>query len=175
MPEPSLYLQYSFLVPAAITVAGWIVVARQTDRREYRKEVRDQLKDLRTSIDEVRSKVTGYWLEPDVKKAAAAAIALKSELKRLSRLTRTLASAGLDYDHATLVAEVRSLATGGEFESKKRSKTADDAGRIEDVAGALEELLTAVDVAFYAEFKPARASGLWRWFPLLGALLLTKD
>lgn len=170
------YLQFSFLVPVGATIAGWFVVARQTDRREFRKEVREQIKELRASTDEVRDRATEYWLRADPKSASVAAVSLKAELKRMARLAQAIASAGLDFQVADRVADVRRLATGGDFETKNRKRNAaDDADRITDIVGALEDLLTAVDAAFYTIFKAPRSSKLWRWLPLGGALLLTRD
>lgn len=175
MADAPTYLQYSFIIPAGLTIAGWFVVAKQADRREFRKEVREQFKELRASIDEVRLRAGAYWLAEDAKLAGPSSIALSSEIKRLGRQARNLESAGLKFDTTRHIIEIRTLATGGDFQSRNRVRTAADEGRIDDLAGALEDLMSAADNAFYAEFHPRRSHRWLRWLPLVGTLLLTKD
>ena len=141
--------QYAFILPAALTIAGWFVVARQAERREFRKEVRDQIRELREGIDEVKGRATEYWLEGERSKLPALAIALKAELKRLSWLVAGLSQAGLDFDHAQLVVDIRTLATGGDFESKKRKRSdlgsglVDQSQKMTVAASAMAEKKTA--------------------------------
>jgi hypothetical protein len=95
---------------------------------KFRKEVREQMKELRTSVDEVRSLTVEYWLTADKKAWPAAAVALKAELNRLSRLTQAVATSGLEIDTGALVADVRSFATGGDFEKKDSNTLASRRG-----------------------------------------------
>ncbi|WP_147276274.1 hypothetical protein [Sphingomonas aracearum] len=174
MPDVSPYLQYSFILPAGLTILGWFVVARQTDRREFRKELREQLKELRTSMDEVRLRSAAYWLWEDVKTSGPSAIALSSEVKRLSRYLRNLESAGLRFESTGLIIAIRSLATGGDFQSRSRVRSEADEERLEDLSGAIEDALSRVDNAFYSYFAPSKRRCL-RWLPLGGALLMVRE
>ncbi|HEX8412339.1 MAG TPA: hypothetical protein VF637_00430, partial [Sphingomicrobium sp.] len=123
---------------------------------------------------EVRARATAYWLASNLKAAAPDAVALKAEVKRLGRHVRTLVSAGLKFDGAERMADIRQFATGGDFESANRRKSAADSDRLSDLAGVLEDLLSDVDTAFYAEFHPQRSRGWTRWLPL-SAFLLVRD
>lgn len=168
------FLQFSFVLPAALTVAGWFVVAAQTERREFRKEVREQIKELRASIDEVRKRAEAYWLA-DNTNSGSTAIALATEVKRLGRYLQNMQSAGLSFDATTLVVEIRSLATGGDFQSSERVRSVSDEDRVMDLSGALEDALLAVDSAFYEKFASKRSPGFSKWLPLLGVLALRSD
>ncbi len=174
MASSSGYLQYSFVLPAALTVLGWFIVARQADRRDYRKEVREHIGDLHEVAGVVRVGATEYWLNSTPKTAAGAAVSLKAEVKRLSRQVTALTAAGLHFEGATLMGEVRKAATGGDFEKAGRKHSPDDVERVTDLIGALEDLLLAVDAAFYAKFKPMTRLRLWRYVPLLGTFALTR-
>lgn len=176
MGEASNSLQLAFLIPVVITIVGWFVVARQADRREFRKEVREQIKDLRAACDSVREKAAEYWLKSTKTTAAAAAVALKAELKRLARFSAALAAAGLQFESARLLADVRELATGGDFEARDRKRDSDaDSERVSDLTGVIEDLLTAVDTAFYEEFGQVKSRRWARWVPIGAPLFLSSD
>lgn len=148
-------------------------MARQADRREFRKEVREQIKDLRSTSDQVREKAAEYWLRSNKNTAPAAAVSLKAELQRLARFANALATAGLAFEGARLLRDVRELATGGDFETKNRVRQmAADSERVSDITGAIEDLLASVDEAFYREFGMVKSRKWWRWVPLVGALSL---
>lgn len=175
MADAATYLQFSFVVPAGLTVVGWFVVARQADRREFRKEVREQLKELRTSTDEIRTRASAYWLSDDPAVAGPLAIGLSSEVKRLGRYARNLEAAGLNFDSTLYMVDVRRDATGGQFQSRSRIRSADDEDRLDDLSGSLEDLISAADAAFYEEFHPKRRHSWLRWMPLVGTLFLSRD
>lgn len=175
MTDTSAYLQYSFIIPAGLTIAGWFVVARQADRREFRKEVREQLKELRTSTDEIRLRATAYWLADKPKLSGPSAIALSAEVKRLGRYARNLEAAGLTFDTILHMVEVRKLATGGDFQSRARVRTEADEERLDNLSGALEDIMSAADAAFYEEFHPRRSHRWLRWLPIAGTLMLVRD
>ncbi len=174
MADVQGFLQFSFVLPAALTVAGWFVVAAQTERREFRKEVREQIKELRASIDEVRVRAEAYWLV-DASASGSAAIALVSEVRRLGRYLQNMQSAGLSFDATTLVVDIRRLATGGDFQSSGRIRSAADEDRLMDLSGVLEDALLAVDSAFYERFASKRKAGFHKWLPLFGLLALKSD
>ncbi|MDR6128027.1 hypothetical protein [Sphingomonas sp. SORGH_AS_0438] len=154
---------------------GWFVVAKQADRREFRKEIREQFKELRGSIDEVRTRAETYWLHEDPSKSAPDATALSSEIRRLARYTRNLEQAGLKFNSIPLIVQVRSLATGGDFQSRSRQRSDADQDRLDDLSGALEDVLSAADDAFYSEFHATKPRRWLRWIPLIGAFFLTTD
>lgn len=166
---------FSFAITAAVTIAGWFIVARQTERREFRKEVRDRIADLGEACSSVHRFAADYWISSTPKEAPAAAVALQAEIKRLSRITIVLNGAGLDFDQPKLVSEIRIVATSGDFAKKGRRHNAGDADVVADTVGALEDLLLAVDDAFYSEFRPVRPSTKWRWIPVIGALLALRE
>lgn len=149
-------LPYSILVPAAITVAGWFIVARQADRREYRKETRERVNELKSVCDDVRLSAVSYWLEATATSRPTEAMKLKAGVKRLSRHAASLEASGLVFESASMVSAIRKCATGGDFEVKGRRRSPADMDRVEETAALLEDLLLEVDLAFYNHFRRTR-------------------
>lgn len=169
----SSYLPF---LPAIITIIGWYVVAKQTEWRELRKEIREHLGDLRESGASVIALATRYWLGGDAPDAPAAAIELKAEVARLARISATLNLSGLAIETAELVADVREAATGGSFETKNRPIDSDeDSARLGEVASAVEDLLAAADVAYFEHFQRKSAKRFLKLMPLGGTFLLSHD
>jgi len=175
LPTPTSYAQFSFLFTATVTIIGWFVVARQTDRREYRKEVREQVKEVRDRAVSVRSSAAAYWLNSDKKLAGANSASLKAELLSLSRQVQALRLSGLDFRSEELMAAARGHATGGDFDKRSRVRSEADEERLADIVGAIEDLILAVDAAFYNKFKPHSSRRWWQFIPLLGTLLIARD
>lgn len=159
---------------AFVTIAGWFVVAWMTDRREFRKEVREYVKDAKTTSEAVRKAAHDYWLISDKRTEGASAVTLKAEVGNLARHMQILATLGLSVPSGTM-AEVRQAATGGEFEKKGRKRTPEDQQRMADVAGNLQDLVSAIDMAFYQRFQPNVRYRWLRYIPLLGLLVIAHD
>lgn len=108
--------------------------------------------------------------------APAAEINLTSAVERLSRRALVLREAGLEFNQAELVAEIRKSATGGEFGRKGRRRKAADVSHVSDTAGAVQDLLLSIDRAFYAAFKPVKPRRSLRLLTLLPLILaLQRD
>lgn len=157
-----------------MTIAGWFVVAWMTDRREFRKEVREYVKDAKATCEAVRKAAHEYWLICDKRTAGAAGVTLKAEVGNLARHIQILATLGVAVSSETM-AEVRRAATGGEFEKKNRLRTPEDQQRMADVAGSLQDLVSAIDMAFYQRFQPNTRHRWLRYIPLFGLLFMTRD
>jgi len=167
-------VQFSFIFTATVTVVGWFVVAAMTDRREFRKEVREYVKDAKASCEAVRIAAHDYWLISDKKSSAASAVVLKAEVGNLARQIQIIGTLGLQISPAC-VANVRQCATGGDFEKADRKRTGADQERMADVAGSLQDLITDIDVAFYSKFRPRSDRSWLRFVPLIGLLATAKD
>ena len=144
------------------------------DRREFRKEVREHIKDFRTRCDIVRAVAANYWAKSEPKLAAVNAAALKSSINSLFAQVRVLAEVGILVDD-TLLVQVRINATGGDFEKKGRRRAETDSLRLLDIGHALDDLTEAVDASFYQRFKPSKPRGVGKFFPILGSLFLVGD
>ena len=170
------WLQFSFLLPVAATVLGWIVVSRQNDVRVRRQEIRDFIDELRERCDNAVQAADTYWnTKADAAERASAAIKLKAAFPGMTRILKSAAAAGLQFEDWALVVEIRQAATGGTFDQKGRRPRAMDRERILDTALAVEDLIAAVDDAYFRQFPTASRGPWWRFVPLIGAFALNKD
>lgn len=165
--------RFSFAITAAVTVLGWFIVARQTERREFRKEVRELIRDLRERLRNINKSASGYWLHT-VDDPAICAIALKSDIQGLIKQIAILQEVGIVVDPVMIV-RIRTSATGGEFEQVERVPSKLDHARLEGLAHAIEDVIFEVDRAFYHLFPPVKRSRIGRIIPFVGLLGLASD
>lgn len=166
--------QFSFIFTALVSVIGWFVVGYLADRRELRKEARENINELKSRAQAVRDASKKYWIDSSGTEAAPAACILKADVTSLSRQVLVLDRIGLQVDDMLMVA-VRQSATGGDFEQKGRRRKKADIDRLSDTYGAVEDLLSAIDISFHARFSRAKRSNIWRKIPVISVLLLAAD
>ena len=172
-PTATSIIQFSFVFTSLVTVIGWFVVGYLADRRDLRKEVRENIAELKLRAQSVRDWSNKYWVETTGKDAAAAACTLKAEIDSLSRQLRVLQRFDFQIDEM-LIVYVRQSATGGDFERKGRRRSERDIGTLTDVHGAIEDLLSEIDIAFHDKFRRKRAS-IWAKLPVIGIFFLASD
>ncbi|MCW2361638.1 MULTISPECIES: hypothetical protein [Sphingobium] len=164
-----------FVVTSIVTVVGWFTVAKMTDARDFRKEVRELVSDCRGNILDVIQSARDYWLGNVADDRASHAVSLKANLLALSRQLELLEHVGLAVDTGLLVA-VRQAATSGDFEKKGRRKSAADTVRIGELAYCAQDLMSAINLAFYYKYPPPSKSSRWlRWIPFGGIFLMPSD
>jgi hypothetical protein len=170
------WLQFSFAVPVAATVLGWIVLARQNDLRVRRQEIRELIEELRTRCDRAVDAADIYWnTSAKAAERASAAIKLKAAFPGIIRIITSARAAGLAFEAWDLVVEMRQAATGGNFDEKGRRPRAADRERILDISLAAEEVIAAVDAVYFQQF-PTRRTRSWLVFlPAIAALGLSRD
>jgi len=82
--------QYGVLIAAAVAIAGWQVSNWQANRRELRKEVRQDISDLRSAVERVCAGVREHQKhERSSREAALASVAVQQDFVLLElRLAR---------------------------------------------------------------------------------------
>lgn len=167
----SIVAQFSFAITAIITVVGWVYVGRLADKREFRKEIREHIKELKAKAEAVRDASNVYWT---ARNDPISAFKLKAVVDSLSRHLGILRLLDLELDDMLMV-HIRQYATGGDFEQKRRRHTAADMDQLTDIHGSIEDLLVAVDRGFYSKFKPATDRKWWQRLPMLPVFFLGAD
>lgn len=174
--ESATWLQLSFLVPVAATVIGWIVVARQADVRARRQEIRDIIDELRERCDRAVDAADIYWSRgKDAGERTSAAIRLKASFPGISRILNSAVAAGLEFEKWSLLVEMRQAATGGDFDRKAGRPRASDRDKILDTSLAAEDLIEAVDGAYFAQFPIKRKRSWMSLFPTMLVFSATRD
>lgn len=164
-------------LPIVVTIIGWFFIAQQAAKREFRKEVRDRVGELRVAADAADLACEEYWLESVRSKWPRAGVRLKAAIKRLANRVAILEAAGLSFDGATLMAAIRKEATQEPFESAKRRKnSANDSDRVHETSSLIQDLVYEAELAFYRDFPPVTAKKRSRWaLPFAAAGFLSSD
>lgn len=164
MAEVSQLKDFAFLLTAVVTVIGWGVVSNQNDRRERRRDIREHITDLEERAIKLHELASKYWLTASASERPACSAALKAEVQAFGRLLRLIQAAGMALDveqTAEWVADLRSFATGGNFEVKGRRKSKDDAVRVQNVGETLEIILEDVNELYYQKYPVGRTNFKW--------------
>lgn len=170
------WLQFSFLIPVAATVIGWLVVSRQNDIRTRRQEIRAIIDELRSRCERAVEAADAYWnTHATAAGRASAAIKLKAAFPGMTRILRSAIAAGLDFHEWDLLVNLRQAATGGDFDKKGRRARAADRERILDTSLAAEDLIEAVDAAYFEQFPVLRKRRWIAFVPGFLALSASKD
>lgn len=158
--EPLIELWGPYL-PLALTMIGWVIVSRQHDRRERRKEIRDLIKLIEVRIDDVLKSATEYYaLDGKDSKCQAIAFKIRYGINGLDPLQKRLKAAGLAVKISPEIIAFRQAVTGGSFESSVRKKSDANGSIVAEAAAAGFELVAKLEETYFAAF-PAKMRSFW--------------
>ncbi|WP_237173012.1 hypothetical protein [Paracandidimonas lactea] len=130
-PDPlsSVEIFRSYIAPALaplIVAIGWVVVSRDNDRRETRKEIRSLINELIKRAEKLTDEAQYYFceLKNSTDDARSAEIKIKQGLERLDSLLQVLVKMEKRFDQAsTSVGKFMDVITGHEkFESRSYTR-----------------------------------------------------
>jgi hypothetical protein len=140
-------------LPLALTMVGWIIVSRQHDRRERRKEIRDLIKLIELRVDEVLKNATEYYtLDGDDPKCQAIASKIRYGINGIDPLQKRLRVAGLDAKISDELVVFRQAVTGGSFDSSARKKNDSYGSIMAEAAAAGFQLVGKLEEKYFAAF-----------------------
>lgn len=130
---------------------GWKVVSTQTDRRERRKDIRDQITTLNECLGRVSTHLEQYvGTKPRDPGTTALEARIVSEIQLLDMLVGVLVRAGLPFRDYELIVKLRQAATGGDFGTKSRK--VGDAERLLGTAAAAADLIDRIETIYFDTF-----------------------
>ncbi len=138
-----------------LVICGWLVVSRDHNKREVRKEVRAQIGKIQELTDRLEALAFKYWTTPPDTESGRIAADLKRDLQRLARQLTRLAKSCQSVSVQGELIEFRRAITGGDFESKTRTSLSTDAGRLYEIWGCAQDLIEKIETGF-AEKYPAK-------------------
>lgn len=133
MPVPDLLKEYGPAVAWFVSAIGWIVANRQANERELRKEVREEVGEVRDLVESVLSLLGEY---PDSTAGSAKALKLEGSIKftledlslriqRLGEIKDWRRRPRMDLIEATKeLAKFYDAVTGADFEAAERQDDA---------------------------------------------------
>lgn len=112
---------YSFAGGWLLVVAGWVVVNRQNNSRERRKEVRTVVDSTEKLILEIEVAARKYYALPGTDSdAATLALEIKASLRTLSSRMKVLRLLSPTFASNNELIAFRTAVTGGDFEASQR-------------------------------------------------------
>lgn len=139
------------VIPFGLTIFGWFLLAKQADRRERRKDIRDLIDDVRDRLSQIEQRTAEYThaKQTDAKVTVLAA-QIKADIQAIPQLINGLIKAGLPFKRWDLLGALRQAATGGDFDTKDRK--VGDSGRMMLVGVAATDLSVSLDDVYFDAF-----------------------
>lgn len=134
-------------LPLVMTVLGWVVVSKDHDRRQRRKDVRDRIGVVQDLIANAVDLATKYYMSnPDSTESVRTARDVKFELRRLGHEVQMCYQLSkCQCDARSELVDFRKLLTGRDFESKCRIQLLESDPLFENMQGAGFALVSALD------------------------------
>jgi hypothetical protein len=154
------WVEYSTpYLPLVLTIIGWLVVSRQNDKRERRKEIRELIKQIEQRVDTIIGATTQYYsLHGKDSKCAELSTKIRHNISALDPLRKRIELAGLRCKIVTEILAFKQKVTGGQFESVDRKKLPVNDPYLSEVATAGFELVDKFEKSYFSTFP---VSSLW--------------
>jgi hypothetical protein len=140
-------------LPLVLTIVGWLVLSRQQDKRERRKEIRELIRMIENRVDSILELTTDYYgLPGDDPKCRSLELKIKQSFNGVRSLHKRLNSAGFRCDVRPEFVHFRQSVMLGEFESLARKPDTANGEALSVVASAGFELVSKIDRAYFETF-----------------------
>lgn len=152
-----LIRDYGPVVPWLLSFVGWLVVSRDNDRRELRREARENCTRIVSQVKAIEDLAHEYYrASGKARNAKKLAGHIKRELRStdmaFARLRATVFSELFDL---TKVQALRTVVTGSDFENANRQPVRDGARFVEISVSALD-LIDHIEQAYQERFATAK-------------------
>ncbi len=147
---PSLLNAISPVVTWSLVVLGWLIINRQHNTRETRKELRSQLDQVCKEIADVERKATNYHLELTCNRELGREI--KIRLKRLGRSLKLL-NFGEKRTQSHRFVRFRQAITLKNFDTAHHEQQQLDGKLLDEVAVETENLVFFLEEEFAKKYK----------------------
>jgi hypothetical protein len=137
-------------------VGGWIVISRDNNKRETRKEIRAQINDIAKLIRNIEDSARSYFqLAPATSEAARLSLAIRRDLQHLAGQLTALKPRHEALNFDLLLLAYRRSITGGEFDSQARVARSHRDILFLEIGNNAHCLIVALEEAFAKNFcKP---------------------
>lgn len=140
-------------IPAALVVVGWLVVSRQHDSRELRKEIRGIISLLSDRVDKCKASALLYYAEDDDDKADSLAGSIKSDLSFVTSYLAVVRLAGLKINASRQFNRFKRAITGGYFETARRHDQLAIPHWREELEQSAADLVLYLEGRYFKDFK----------------------
>lgn len=142
--------QWVDAIPWVLVIAGWLLVNKQHNSRESRKELRAKLDQFRKMVDEVEDAAVEHHTTTQT---PVRCMKIKRTISRLSKELNLIAIAGLPVDRPGYrVTRVRQAVTLKNFDSQRYVSLATSDPIIAEIGAAADDLRYTVEKAYTTKF-----------------------
>jgi len=138
------------LVGGLIVILGWRVVEHYARKRERRTDLRESLKILEATVDDIVEVATKFYQitgkNPD---APTLATLIKSKIQSLNPLILLISDSGVTVDATEELKLFRQAVTGGNFESASRGASPAKSAKYVKMEAAGQNLVQAIRLATF--------------------------
>lgn len=146
----SAELDFGDAISWIIVVVGWLIINRQHNNRETRKEIRASLMDLYRLLDSIEADAFAYHTtEPDV----ALARKIKRELDQIYSRVRLALSDTVTCDSSKQISEFRKSITLHNFDTVSFEKKAADDSIFDEIMIAKRQLISVLEHAYSQKYR----------------------
>ncbi len=104
-----------------IVIIGWMIVSKDNNKRELRKEIRAQVTEIGRMVDALVKEAAEYYCKPGSDPTTVTlALQIKRDLKRVSMAAQRLRAINAHFDVGDALTELRQHVSGGGFDSAER-------------------------------------------------------
>ena len=158
MPEGMPGAPWWVVASWLITIIGWFVVDRRSNRHASASETFKRVQDAENLLDRFRSNVTETLMlagkDAQADRLRRAAI---DDTKKIQRALRLLRQRDPRFDVETEYLKLKRLATGEDFESPDRDAMPIDDQRIRDIDEATDNLILNINRMYDGIYRRSRS------------------
>lgn len=153
-PDPGLL---QAVAPSVVTltwaVIGWLIIERFARRRERRQEIRDLIKQVRETVDDIlEDSIEFFSLDGGDPQAQRLSVSIKAKLALIAKLISVIAQAGLNVKASPNIIRFRRAVTAEPFDSAARLASEANAHRLALIAAEGHDLVATIEARFFEAF-----------------------
>ena len=148
---------FTQVITWVLVVFGWLIISRQNDKRETRKEIRQKIDMIKRSMADLENSAVEHHTAGQT---AARCMLIKREIVRLGKDLSILAALGLPMPYYALkISRIRQSITLKNFDSISYAVLLPSDSIIADIADATDELRAFLEFRYADKF--ARPLSTW--------------
>lgn len=163
---PPTWVSYMPAVGPALAwltaVLGWVIVSRDNNKREDRREVRSTLDTIVGAVNALEDKATQYYAMDVSDESRHLEMEIKRDLKVLEAKIKRLAATDPRFQHLQRQSAFHNVLTGGDFEQSARTARPHTDGKMIEIYSEARELIETLETV-YVEKYHTRFSFHWPW------------
>ena len=150
--SPSIIGIVTPVVQWGLIIFGWLVVSRDNDRREQRKEIRSMLNDISKLIIDIQDDAHSYYVSSPDSTSSFKELKIKEKIQRLERMIDIVGQQKAGFKKKKELISFRRLVTGRQFESKERTALPSEHRLHLEISASAKDLILSLESKFQTAY-----------------------